>query len=209
MTKKPIIHLHHGDLPEGITFGNCVAIDTETLGLNPLRDKLCLVQMSAGDGTCHMVKFDISKPYNAPNLTKLLANKKVTKIFHYARFDVAVLFHYLNVIPKPIYCTKVTSKLTRTYVQRHGLKDLCSHLLSVSLDKQQQTSDWASETLSEEQLIYAANDVLYLHRLKEALDKNLKRDGRTDVARACFEFLPTCAKLDLAGWDTGELFSHS
>ena len=203
------IHLHLNDLPDTVHFGSSVAIDTETLGLNPLRDKLCLVQLSAGDGTCHMVKFDIEKPYDAPNLKKLLSDPSVTKIFHFARFDVAVLFHYLNVMPTPLYCTKIASKLARTYVPRHSLKDLCHALLNISLDKQHQVSDWSIPTLSQEQLAYAANDVLYLHKLKEALDTSLIRSDRVALAEACFAFLPTCAILDLKGWDAGDLLAHT
>jgi ribonuclease D len=202
------IHLHHGDLPVGLDFGASVAIDTETLGLNPLRDKLCLVQLSAGDGLCHMVKFDIQKPYNAPHLQKLLSNPKVTKIFHFARFDVATLYHHLGVMPSPIYCTKIASKIARTFVPRHSLKDLCHSLLNISLDKGQQASDWGSPTLSEEQLAYAASDVLYLHKLKDALDTLLMRSDRIALAQGCFDFLPTCAKLDLQGFEAGELFAH-
>ena len=203
------IDLHHGDLPAGIEFGDSVAVDTETLGLNVMRDKLCLVQLSAGDGTCHMVKFDVSKPYEAPNLCALLSNPEVLKIFHFARFDVNVLSFYLDTDIFPIYCTKIVSKLTRTYTPRHGLKDLCSELLGVTLSKQQQSSNWAAETLSGEQLAYAASDVLYLHQLKEKLDTFLERDNRTEIVSQCFQFLPVVTTLDLMGWDIGDMFSHS
>jgi ribonuclease D len=203
------IHLYEGDLPESVSFGESVAIDTETMGLNPKRDKLCLVQLSAGDGKCHMVKFDIQKPYAAPNLKKLLSDPKVLKIFHFARFDLSVLYHTFGVVPMPLYCTKVASKLARTNAPKHGLKDLCSSLLNKKLDKEQQSSDWSTETLSDEQLAYAAHDVLYLHALKEILDQALMRTDRMDLASACFEFLPTIAKLDLDGWEVGDLFSHA
>lgn len=205
----PTIHVHHGDLPEGVDFGSSVAVDTETLGLNPLRDKLCLVQLSSGDGTCHMVKFDIQKSYEALRLKKLLSDPKVLKLFHFARFDLAALYHHLGVMAAPLYCTKVASKLARTFAPRHGLKDLCTQLLDVTLDKQQQISDWSVKELSPEQQLYAANDVLYLHRLKEALDTMLERSGRTALAKATFDFLPTVSKLDLSGWDAGNLLSHS
>jgi ribonuclease D len=203
------IHLHQGDLPDHISFTGSVAIDTETLGLNPLRDKLCLVQLSQGDGVCHMVKFDVQKPYNSPNLRKLLGDPTITKIFHFARFDVATLSHHLQVTVAPIYCTKIASKLTRTYTARHSLKDLCHALLSISLDKQCQLSDWGDQTLSEEQLAYAAHDVLYLHKLKDALDALLIRSNRVALANECFAFLPTCANLDLQGWEVGNLFAHT
>ncbi len=199
--------LHRGDLPAGLSFGSSVAIDTETLGLKPLRDRLCLVQLSAGDGTSHLVQFD-GHDWSAPNLKALLTNPDVTKIFHFARFDVAVLEHYLGVVTGPIYCTKIASKLVRTYTDRHGLKDLCAELLGVEISKQQQSSDWAAATLSPEQLTYAASDVLHLHRLKEALDQMLARQGRAELAEACFRFLPTRARLDLTGFEDVDIFSH-
>jgi ribonuclease D len=203
------IHLHHGDLPDNVHFKGTVAVDTEALGLNPLRDKLCLVQLSQGDGVCHMVKFDVQKPYNSPNLKKLLENPAITKIFHFARFDVATLSHHLQTTITPIYCTKIASKLTRTYTQRHSLKDLCQALLNITLDKECQFSDWSSPTLAKEQLAYAASDVLYLHKLKEALDALLVRHDRVALANQCFAFLPTCARLDLQGWEVGGLFAHT
>lgn len=203
----PQITLHHGDLPDGLTFESAIAIDTETQGLKPHRDRLCLVQISAGDGTAHLVQFDGSD-WSAPRLKAVLTSPGLTKIFHYARFDVAVLERYLGVVTAPIYCTKIASKLARTYTDRHGLKDLCSELLQVELSKQQQSSDWAAETLSPQQLNYAASDVLHLHKLRATLDAMLFRQGRTALARACFDFLPTRARLDLAGFEDTDIFSH-
>jgi ribonuclease D len=202
-----MITLHRGDLAPGIDFGSSVAVDTETLGLNPHRDRLCLVQLSAGDGRAHLVQID-RRNFDAPNLKALLADRSVTKIFHYARFDVAVLSKFLGVEVGPIYCTKIASKLTRTYTDRHGLKDLCRELLGIDLSKQQQSSDWGADELSEAQLQYAASDVLYLHQLKAKLDDMLEREGRTDYAAACFRFLPTRAALDLAGWAEEDIFAH-
>jgi ribonuclease D len=199
--------LHRGDLPAGLSFGAGVAIDTETLGLKPQRDRLCLVQLSAGDGSVHIVQLD-GADWSAPRLKALLTDPGVTKIFHYARFDVAVLERYLGVVTAPIYCTKIASKLVRTYTDRHGLKDLCGELLGIELSKQQQSSDWAADPLSPQQLAYAASDVLHLHRLKAALDAMLVRQNRTEFAKACFDFLPTRARLDLAGFDDIDLFSH-
>jgi len=201
------IHLHRGDLPAGLTFSGAVAVDTETLGLKPLRDRLCLVQLSAGNGTAHLVQLD-GKDWSAPRLKALLTDQRITKIFHYARFDVAVLEQYLGVVTGPIYCTKIASKLVRTYTDRHGLKDLCNELLGIELSKQQQSSDWAATTLSPQQLAYAAADVLHLHELKKALDAMLARQGRTALAEACFSFLPHRAKLDLAGFEDTDIFSH-
>jgi ribonuclease D len=201
------IKLHKNDLPDGLNLGQTVAIDSETLGLNPNRDRLCLVQLSAGDGTAHLVQF-ADRNYDAPNLKKLLADPAVTKLFHYARFDVAVFRRYLGVMTAPIYCTKIASKLVRTYTDKHGLKDLVRELLGVDLSKEQQSSDWGAPELSEKQLAYAANDVAYLHRLKEVLDGMLAREGRTEIAKACFSFLPTRADLDLAGWSEVDIFSH-
>jgi ribonuclease D len=201
------IKLHHGDLPSGLKFPDGVAIDTETLGLNPHRDRLCLVQLSAGDGVAHLVKFD-GGDYSAPNLRALLGNIDVLKIFHFARFDLAVLEKYLGVDTAPVYCTKIASKLVRTYTDRHGLKDLAAELLGVELSKQQQSSDWGAATLSDSQLSYAASDVYHLHALKARLDEMLVRDGRVDFAKAAFAFLPVRAKLDLAGFGEADLFAH-
>ncbi|HTQ13675.1 MAG TPA: hypothetical protein VMH86_07355 [Rhizomicrobium sp.] len=201
------IKLHKNDLPDGLDLGTSVAIDTETLGLNPLRDRLCLAQLSAGDGVCHAVQFERGQ-YAAPNLKKLLTDRKVTKLFHFARFDVAVFRRYLGVMCAPVYCTKIASRLVRTYTDKHGLKDLVKELLNVDLSKEQQSSDWGAPTLTEKQLAYAANDVAYLHRLRDALDGMLEREGRTEIARACFQFLPARAQLDLAGWDEVDIFAH-
>jgi ribonuclease D len=201
------ITLHRGDLPAGLGFGDSVAIDTETMGLNPLRDRLCLIQLSAGDGNCHLVQFP-EGGYNAPNLSRLLTDPRVLKLFHFARFDVATLQHHLGVACAPVYCTKIASRLSRTYTDRHGLKDLCRDLLGVELSKQEQTSDWGAPNLSEAQLKYAAADVLHLHRLAAELDKLLAREGRRDLAAACFAFLPTRAQLDLKGWDEPDIFAH-
>ena len=201
------IKLYKGDLPPGIDFGSSVAVDTETLGLVPRRDKLCLVQLSAGDGNAHLVQLDRAS-YDAPNLKALFANPDVTKIFHYARFDVAVIKHYLGVDTSPLYCTKIASKLTRTYTDRHGLKDLVKELLGIELNKQQQSSDWGAHMLSDPQKQYAAQDVLYLHELKSRLDQMLSREGREAVARACFDFIPTRAALDLSGWTEEDVFAH-
>ena len=201
------IHLHQGDLPSGLDLGKCVAIDTETLGLNPHRDRLCLAQLSAGDGVCHAVQFKAGS-YDAPNLKRLLGDPSVTKLFHFARFDIAMFKRYLDQACAPVYCTKIASKLVRTYTDRHGLKDLVRELLNIDLSKEQQSSDWGAAELSEKQLAYAANDVAYLHQLKEALDQMLAREGRTHLAKACFDFLPTRAELDLAGWEETDIFAH-
>lgn len=201
------IKLHRGDLPADVDFGASVAIDTETLGLLPRRDKLCLIQLSSGDGNAHLVQFDRST-YDAPNLKKLLTEPKVLKIFHFARFDVAVLQQYLGVETFPLYCTKIASKLTRTYTDRHGLKDLVREMLGIELNKQQQSSDWGSHVLSDSQKQYAAQDVLYLHELKTRLDQMLEREGRAKMAKACFDFIPTRAALDLAGWTEEDVFAH-
>lgn len=203
----PNIQLHKGDLPAGLSFPNGVAIDTETLGLNPHRDRLCLVQLSSGDGSAHLVKFD-DRTYEAPNLKALLADPKVLKIFHFARFDIAVLEQYLGVVTTPVYCTKVASKLSRTYTDRHGLKDLVGELLGIELSKQQQSSDWAATELSDSQKAYAAHDVLHLHALKSKLDMMLAREGREDLADKAFKFLPTRARLDLAGFEEDDIFAH-
>ncbi len=201
------VELHQGDLPEGLDFGSAVAIDTETLGLNPLRDRLCLVQLSSGDGNAHLVQITKGVP-DAPNLKKLLADPKIMKLFHFARFDIAVLYHSFGVLAEPLYCSKIASRLTRTFTDRHGLKDLCRDLIGVEISKQQQSSDWGAKKLTPEQLTYAASDVLYLHALKNKLDDMLAREGREELARSCFEFLPTRAKLDLGGWADEDIFSH-
>ena len=205
---NPVIKLYKGDLPDGYNLGKSVAVDTETLGLNPLRDRLCLVQLSAGDGEAHLVQFD-GTDYHAPNLKQLLADTDVTKIFHYGRFDLAVMRQYLEIECWPIFCTKIASRLTRTYTDRHGLRDLCGELLGIELSKQQQQSDWGAETLSKEQMSYAAMDVLYLHRLKEILERRLSREGRRHLAQASFNFLPIRVELDLSGWAEQDIFSHS
>jgi ribonuclease D len=201
------IRLHQNDLPAGLELGPTVAIDTETLGLNPGRDRLCLVQLSSGDDSAHLVQFRRDQ-YAAPNLKRLLADPKVLKLYHFARFDLATMRRYLGVMGAPVYCTRTASKLARTYTDKHGLKDLVKELLEVELSKQQQSSDWGAETLSEQQLAYAANDVAYLHRLKDVLDQMLKREGRMELAQACFDFLPARAELDLAGWGEGDIFAH-
>jgi ribonuclease D len=202
------IRLHRGDLPDLARYKTAVAIDTETLGLNPHRDRLCVVQLSPGDGSADVVQIAPGQK-DAPNLKRLLADPSVVKIFHYARFDIAVLSNALGVMPAPIYCTKIASRLTRTYTDRHGLKDLVRELLGVDLSKQQQSSDWGAETLTEPQVAYAASDVLHLHSLKEKLDTLLAREGRTDLAQACFRFLPDRARLDLQGWPEEDIFAHS
>ena len=200
-------HLHKNDLPNGLDLGPVVAIDTETLGLNPFRDRLCLAQLSAGDGVCHAVQFEAGR-YEAPNLKRLLEDPATLKLFHFARFDVAMFRRYLGVTTAPIYCTKIASKLVRTYTDRHGLKDIVKELLGVELSKEQQSSDWGAASLTEKQLSYAASDVAYLHRLKDALDAMLAREGRTALAEACFRFLPARAELDLAGWGEVDIFAH-
>jgi ribonuclease D len=200
---------HKNDLPDLGNYNvDAVAIDTETLGLNPHRDRLCVVQISPGDGSADVIQIAPGQK-RAPNLVSLLKNRKVTKIFHYARFDLAVLFHTLGVMPEPVFCTKIASRLTRTYTDRHGLKDITAELLGVNLSKVQQSSDWAADTLTPEQIDYAASDVLHLHRLREVLTGRLAREDRTRVAEACFRFLPTRARLDLMGWGEEDIFSHS
>jgi ribonuclease D len=201
------VKLHKGDLPAGLKFPNGVAIDTETLGLNPHRDRLCLVQLSSGDGTAHLVQFT-GDDYSAPRLKALLKDPKILKIFHFARFDIAVLEKYLGVETAPVYCTKIASKLVRTYTDRHGLKDLCAELLGIELSKQQQSSDWGAKDLSQSQLAYAASDVFHLHKLRARLDEMLAREGRTEYAEAAFAFLATRAKLDLAGFGETDIFAH-
>lgn len=202
------IHYHRGDLPEGLTFGTSVAIDTETMGLNPHRDRLCAVQLSAGDGTAHVVQI-LAGQKKAPRLAALMRDRRVTKIFHFARFDLAVLQHAFGAMPNPVYCTKIASRLVRTFTDRHGLKDLTRELIGVELSKQQQSSDWGADSFTDAQLAYAASDVLHLHDLKEKLDVMLAREGRTEMAKACFTFLPTRAALDLAGWPEADIFAHS
>lgn len=201
------ITLHKGDLPKDLELGPVVAVDTETMGLNPNRDPLCLVQFSSGDGTAHLVQLD-RDTYDAPHLKALLADQKILKIFHFARFDLAVIKAYLNTDCGPVYCTRTASRLARTYTDRHGLRDVCKQFLGIDMNKQQQSSDWGAEELSEEQQNYAANDVLYLHQLKEKFDEILAREGRTELAQACFDFLPVRAELDLAGWADTDIFEH-
>jgi ribonuclease D len=202
------VRLHRGDLPDLSRYTHSVAIDTETMGLNPHRDRLCVVQLSPGDGSADVVQ--IPKGHtDAPNLKALLGNPAITKIFHFARFDVATLFHTFGVMPQPVYCTKIASRLTRTYTDRHGLKDLVRELLNVDLSKQQQSSDWGADALSEPQLAYAASDVLHLHALREKLDVMLAREGRLALAQACFAFLPHRATLDLGGFEAEDIFAHS
>jgi ribonuclease D len=202
------IRLHHGDLPDLARYTHSVAIDTETLGLNPHRDRLCVVQLSNGDGTADVVQIPAGHR-DAPNLKKLLSDPAITKLFHFARFDVAVLFHTFGVMPQPVYCTKIASRLVRTYTDRHGLKDLVRELLGIDLSKQQQSSDWGAATLSDAQLTYAASDVLHLHQLRERLDQMLVRENRAALAGACFGFLPARALLDLQGWAEQDIFAHS
>jgi ribonuclease D len=201
------ITLHRGDLPADLSLGSVVAVDTETMGLNPHRDRLCLVQLSAGDGNAHLVQIPRG-PAKAPRLAALVADPKVLKLFHFGRFDIAMLEHALGVRCEPVYCTKIAARLVRTFTDRWGLKDLCRELLGVDLSKQQQTSDWGADTLSEEQLAYAASDVLHLHALRAKLDSLLAREGRTELAEAAFRFLPTRARLDLAGWPDVDIFEH-
>lgn len=202
------IDYHINDLPADVDLGGVVAIDTETLGLNPARDRLCVVQMSAGDGNCHVVHFP--KPiYDAPNLVRLLNAPDVIKIFHFARFDLAVLKRYLGADCRPVYCTKIASKLVRTYTDRHGLKDLCRELLGIDLSKQMQSSDWGASSLSEAQLAYASHDVLHLHALRDRLNEMLAREGRDHLLQPCFDFIPHRAELDLAGWSSTDIFAHS
>jgi ribonuclease D len=200
-------HLYKGDLPDGLDLGPVVAIDCETMGLNPHRDRLCLIQMSGGDGHCHLVQVAIGQT-EAPNLARMLTDPKVLKLFHFGRFDIAALYHAFGALAAPVYCTKIASKLTRTFTDRHGLKYLLQDLVGVDISKQQQQSDWGAADLTDAQLDYAASDVLYLHRLKDALDAMLAREGRTDLAQAAFDFLPTRARLDLAGWPEIDIFAH-
>lgn len=201
------IMLHQGDLPDGLAFGAAVAVDTEAMGLNNHRDRLCLVQLSAGDGHAHLVRF-ARGAYDAPNLKRLLADPGVTKIFHFARFDVAILKHYLDVDCTPLYCTKIASQLCRTYTDKHSLRELCREILGVELSKQQQSSDWGADALSEDQMAYAASDVLHLHALKKRLDEMLSREGRLELAQRTIDFIPTRAQLDLLGWEGHDIFAH-
>ena len=201
------IELYHGDLPDGLDLGSSVAIDTETMGLNPHRDRLCLAQLSSGDGNAHLVKFG-PDGFDAPNLCRLLADPDVEILFHFGRFDIAVMRRFLGATARPVYCTKIASKLVRTYTDRHGLRDLCRELIGVEISKEQQSSDWGAADFSEQQMKYAASDVLYLHALREKLDEMLTREGRMEMAQACFEFLPHRAELDLAGWPEMDIFAH-
>lgn len=202
------IHLHKSDLPDGLDLGPVVAIDTETMGLDPRRDRLCLVQLSAGDGDAHLVQIGQGQR-SAPNLTRMLADPRVLKLFHFGRFDIAVLKATFGVTTAPVYCTKIASKMVRTFTDRHGLKYLLQELLGIDVSKQQQTSDWGAEVLTAAQLDYAASDVLHLHRLKDELDARLAREGRVALAHACFDFLPVRAELDLLGWgDAADIFMH-
>lgn len=203
------VRFHRQDLADLSNYDvSAIAIDTETLGLDPRRDRLCVVQLSPGDGSADVIQIDKGQK-RAPNLVSLLRNRKITKIFHYGRFDLAVLYNAFGVMPEPVFCTKIASRLTRTYTDRHGLKDITSELLGISLSKVQQSSDWAAEQLTPEQLDYAASDVLHLHQLKEKLEMRLAREDRRAIADACFRFLPTRAKLDLMGWDEADIFAHS
>ncbi|MGC1260141.1 MAG: ribonuclease H-like domain-containing protein [Jannaschia helgolandensis] len=202
------ITLHKNDLPDGLHLGSSVAIDCETMGLNPHRDRLCLVQLSSGDGTAHLVQIANGQTA-APNLSRLVNDPDVLKLFHYGRFDIAAMYHAFGALAQPVWCSKIASRLVRTYTDRHGLKALLQELLQEDISKMQQTSDWGAEDLTEAQMAYAASDVLYLHRLKAALDDRLAREGRTEIAQACFDFLPTRAKLDLIGYPETDIFAHS
>jgi ribonuclease D len=200
-------HLYQNDLPDGLDLGPIVAIDCETMGLNPHRDRLCLIQMSGGDGNCHLVQVSKGQT-SAPNLCRMLADPNVLKLFHFGRFDIAALYNAFGTVTAPVYCTKIAAKLVRTFTDRHGLKVLLQDILGIDISKHQQQSDWGAPRLSEAQLEYAASDVLYLHKLKEAFDVLLAREGRTEMAQACFDFLPTRAQLDLAGWPEIDIFAH-
>jgi ribonuclease D len=202
------IRLHRGDLPDLSAYKGAVAIDTETMGLDPARDRLCVVQLSPGDGSADVVQIGAGQT-RAPNLERLLADPGIVKLFHFARFDLAALAKAFNVMPQPVYCTKIASRLARTYTDKHGLKDLAREVLGVDLSKQQQSSDWGADTLTDAQVAYAASDVLHLHALRERLDAMLAREGRAELAAACFRFLPERARLDLAGWADQDIFSHS
>ena len=200
-------HLHKRDLPDGLDLGPVVAIDTETMGLNPHRDRLCVIQLSAGDGNVHIVHVEQGQT-EAPNLAAMLTDPDVLKLFHFGRFDIAAMYHAFGALAAPVFCTKIASKLTRTYTDRHGLRNLCQELLEIDISKQQQSSDWGAEELTDAQMTYAASDVLYLHRLKAIFESRLEREGRTAMAQACFDFLPTRAKLDLEGWPEIDIFAH-
>lgn len=202
------ISVYQGDLPDGLDLGPVVAVDTETMGLRTLRDRLCVVQLSGGDGNAHLVQFRAGGGYGAPNLKRILENPSVLKLFHFARFDLAALKQYLGANTGPVYCTRTASRLVRTFTDRHGLKDLCGELIGVEISKQEQSSDWGAPTLTEAQQRYAASDVLHLHQLKSVLDTMLAREGRTALAQACFDFLPVRAALDLAGWAEDDIFAH-
>jgi ribonuclease D len=206
--KNIAVHLHKGDLPEGVSFDGPVAVDSETLGLSLVRDPLCLVQISDGGPEAHLVQLDRAR-YDAPNLKRVLTDPAHLKLFHFARFDIAMFMRDLSIVTAPLYCTKIASKLVRTYTDRHGLKDLTKELLGRDISKDQQSSDWGAEELSDAQLAYAASDVLHLHALKQKLDVMLAREGRTEIAQSCFDFLPTRAALDLAGWEETDIFAHS
>ena len=201
-------HLYQNDLPDGLDLGPVVAIDCETMGLNPHRDRLCVVQMSGGDGNAHIVQVAKGQT-TAPNLAAMLENPDVLKLFHFGRFDIAAMYHAFGALAAPVYCTKIASRLVRTYTDRHGLKNLTQELLGIDISKQQQMSDWGAETLTDAQLEYAASDVLYLHQMRDKLNQRLEREGRAELAQACFDFLPTRAKLDLAGWPEIDIFAHS
>jgi len=200
-------HVYQGDLPDNLDFGSIVAIDCETMGLKPYRDRLCVVQLSAGDGNAHLVQIAKGQT-SAPNLCKLLKDPNVLKLFHFGRFDIAAMYHAFGALTAPVYCTKIASKLVRTYTDRHGLKNLLQELLDVDISKQHQSSDWGADKLSDAQVSYAASDVLYLHRLREALNTKLEREERAEIAQACFDFLPQRALLDLMGWPDEDIFSH-
>lgn len=202
------IHYHRGDIPSTLKFEHSVAIDTEAMGLYIPRDRLTLVQISSGNGECHLVHFPLNSSYEAPHLRALLNDKNIEKIYHFARFDYAILKYYLKVDATPLFCTKIASRLSRTYTDKHGLKDLCKQLLSIEISKQEQTSDWGSDALSEKQMEYAAGDVLYLHQLKAALQDMLKREGRESIAKACFKFIPARCELDIQGWNEVDIFQH-
>ena len=200
-------HLYQGDLPDDLDLGPIVAIDCETMGLNPHRDRLCLIQMSSGDGHTHLVQVAKGQT-SAPNLSRMLEDPEVLKLFHFGRFDIAAMYNAFGALTAPVYCTKIASKMVRTYTDRHGLKNLLQELLGIDISKHQQSSDWGAETLTDAQLEYAASDVLYLHRLRDVLNERLAREGRTEMAQACFDFLPTRAMLDLAGWPEIDIFAH-
>jgi len=208
MEEIPVtLHLYKNDLPDDLTLGPIVAIDCETMGLNPHRDRLCLVQMSDGDGNAHLVQIEKGQD-SAPNLTRLLQDPDTLKLFHFGRFDIAAMYHAFGALAAPVFCTKIASKLVRTYTDRHGLKNLCQEMLSIDISKQQQSSDWGAAELSEAQKSYAASDVMYLHQLRDLFIERLEREGRTEIAQACFDFLPMRAKLDLAGWPEIDIFAH-